>query len=80
MSYVTVSVRERVVIVRELAYCVRALRVERDALSRGSMFLISSRPVARTGYYRDTPTRTKLLRGFLRSRAMLGRGLPRWKR
>lgn len=38
---------------------VRALRVERDALRRGSMFLISGRPVARTRYYRDTPTRTR---------------------
>lgn len=39
---------------------VRALRVERDALRRGSMFLISGRPVARTRYYRDTPTRVRL--------------------
>lgn len=33
---------------------VRTPRVERDALRRGSMFLISGRPVARTRYYRDT--------------------------
>lgn len=58
---------------------VRALKVERDALSRGSMFLISGRPVARTGYYRDTPTRAKPLRGFLRS-TCCARSRTRWKK